>query len=77
MIPFTPDKLHTSKGKWNHRFPDSEAVLWIYFTADVKFFAGKKEPRLSQFRIRGKGKISLRLQLARYYTHRSPTPNNS
>jgi len=64
MNPLTPDKLHTSKGKWNHRFPDSQAVFWIFYTAEVKYFTEKKEPRLLQFRIRGKGEITLRLHLA-------------
>jgi hypothetical protein len=58
MNPLTPDKLHTSKGTWNHRFPDSQAVLWIFSTAEVRYFAEKKEPRLLQFRTRGKGKIT-------------------
>jgi hypothetical protein len=42
MNPLTPDKLHTSKGKWNNRFPDSQAVLWVFSTAEVKYFAARK-----------------------------------
>jgi len=54
MNPLTPDKLHTSKGKWNHACTDSQAVLRIFSTAEVRYIAEKKEPRLLQFRIREK-----------------------
>lgn len=47
MNPLTPDELRTSKGKWNHGFPDSQAVLWIFSTAEVRYYGEKKkEPRL-------------------------------